>query len=455
MGLSDIREVIARMSGAGYADLYASKRVSHYVRYDDGRMDTLSSSKGDGLGVRVIIGDNSVYAHAAGTKFNDAKHAIGQAAAMSGLNVACPESGGGLMGEVDLPLPALDAGFLGDLDRALRADCRFLKQATFTFSTSRKAVLIVRGDGSLSRDERAYTAFRVSLVLEKDGSVETGYEASSLTCGAGVFWGGNGGESRTPEGIARAALERGLRLLDAKPCPAGTMTVLLDGDAGGAMIHEACGHGLEADIVQKDYSAFRDKIGSPVANPIVTIIDDATLPDRWGSYAYDDEGTPGARNVLVENGVLKGYMADILSARRGGLPLTGNGRRQSYSDLPMPRMSNTFVAPGETPFEEMLDSVGHGLLVKKMGGGEVNPTSGDFVFQVTEGYIVERGVAGAAVKGATLAGNGPEALWNISSVGRDLKLDPGTCGKSGQGVPVTDGQPSILIKNLVVGGPET
>jgi TldD protein len=158
--------------------------------------------------------------------------------------------------------------------------------------------------------------------------------------------------------------------------------------------------------------------------------------------------------VLVENGVLKLYMADIFSARQGNLPITGNGRRQSYSDLPIPRMSNTFVAPGETPFEEMLDSMESGLLVQKMGGGEVNPTSGDFVFQVTEGYLVNKGKIGPAVKGATLAGNGPETLWNIGAVGRELRLDPGTCGKSGQGVPVTDGQPSILIKNLVVGGPE-
>jgi TldD protein len=230
------------------------------------------------------------------------------------------------------------------------------------------------------------------------------------------------------------------------------MAVLLDGQAGGAMIHEACGHGLEADIVQKDFSTFRDKIGKFVASPIVTIVDDATLPGMWGSYSFDDEGTPASRNVLVENGVLKRYMTDVLSARRDGLPATGNGRRESYHDLPMPRMSNTFIAPGPNTFEAMLSGMKSGLLVKKMGGGEVDPTTGDFVFQVTEGYLVENGRVGALVKGATLAGNGPDALMDIEGVGRDLTLDSGTCGKSGQGVPVTDGQPAILIKKLTVGG---
>ena len=456
MELSDIREIISGMRGVDYADLYASKRVSHYVRFDDGRMDTLSSSRGDGLGVRLVIGDNSVYAYNMGTKISDAKSAMARAAEMSGVSLTPCGDGGDLMPEEELILPSLDVGFLNDLDRGLRSECEYLKQVTFGYSTSRKSILIVRRDGSLSRDEHVYTSFRVSLVLEKDGTVETGYESRSRTIGAEGFWDdADGGGPETPERIARAALTRGLRMLDAVPCPAGTMTVLIDGSAGGAMIHEACGHGLEADIVRKDYSVFRDKLGAPVASEKVTIIDDATIPGKWGSYAYDDEGSPGARNVLVKNGVLESYMTDILSARQCGLPITGNGRRQSYTDLPIPRMSNTFVAPGDSSFDAMLDSMGSGLLVKKMGGGEVNPTSGDFVFQVTEGYLVKNGEIGPLVKGATLEGNGPKALWSIEAVGRDLTLDPGTCGKSGQGVPVTDGQPALLIKNLTVGGSDT
>jgi TldD protein len=188
---------------------------------------------------------------------------------------------------------------------------------------------------------------------------------------------------------------------------------------------------------------------------LVTLVDDATLPMKFGSFAFDDEGTQAQRTVLIENGVLKGYMTDVLSAKIGGLPLTGNGRRESYQHQPVPRMSNTFITPGTSDFGEMLASVGSGLLVKKMGGGEVDPTSGDFVFYVSEGYTIEKGRIGRAVKGATLTGNGPEALRNIVAVGADLVLEPGVCGKAGQGVPVTDGQPSLLISNLTVGGSDT
>jgi TldD protein len=251
------------------------------------------------------------------------------------------------------------------------------------------------------------------------------------------------------------ALSRGILMLDAVPCPAGGMIVLLAGTAGGTMIHEACGHGLEADIIQKDFSVYRGRIGEIVASPLVTIIDDATIPGRYGSYEYDDEGTPARRNVLVEDGELKNYMSDILSARTGNLPITGNGRRESYMHPPLPRMSNTYISAGQSEFGELLEGMDSGILVKKMGGGEVNPTSGDFVFYVSEGYLVENGRVGPAVKGATLTGNGPDALMNIIGVGRELVLDAGTCGKSGQAVPVTDGQPTLLIKGLTVGGSDT
>ncbi|MDR1965499.1 MAG: TldD/PmbA family protein [Synergistaceae bacterium] len=453
MSLSDIREIISEIKGVDNADLYAAKGESHSIKFEDGRMDTTSSSQAEGLGVRVVIGDNSVYAHTMGTKMSDARSAIAELSDMSGIGISPCGGDGELMREADLRASPPDIGFLHDLDSKLRGECKCLRQVTFRYRTSRKSVLIVRKDGSVALDERAYTSFSASVVLERDGAVETGYESRSLKLGMGDFWSDRGaGEPGTPEGIAMAALERGLAMLDAVMCPAGTMTVLLDGAAGGAMIHEACGHGLEADIVQKDFSTFRDKLGEQVAGPIVTIIDDATLPGAWGSYAFDDEGNPAARNVLIENGILMSYMTDMLSAKRGGLPVTGNGRRESYHHLPLPRMSNTYVAPGESSFGDMLCGMGRGLLVKKMGGGEVNPTSGDFVFQVTEGYLVDGGKVGPAVKGATLAGNGPSALWNIAAVGDKLSLDPGTCGKSGQGVPVTDGQPSLLIKNLTVGG---
>jgi TldD protein len=446
-------EIFSGIKGVDYADLYMQSGVSHSIMYEDGRMDTLSSSVSDGLGVRIVRGDNTVYAHTMGTDASSIRMAIGEAQDMSGADISSPGD------ECESPfvpvmsLPSLDTGFFHDLDTSLRGECKYLRQVTFRYRTSRKSLLIVRGDGSIARDERAYTTFAASVVLERDGELETGYEARSFGRTSDDFWSVCGADGLlTAESIARRALSRGLLMLDAIPCPAGAMMVLMDGTAGGTMIHEACGHGLEADIVRKDFSTYRDMTGKTVAAPIVTIVDDATLPDMYGSYRCDDEGTPAGRTVLVENGVLRRYMTDISSANLGGLPRTGNGRRESYQHIPLPRMSNTFITPGESERGEMLEMMKDGIIVKKMGGGEVNPTSGDFVFHVSEGYLVKDGKIGSPVKGATLTGNGPKALWNIIAVGRELILDPGVCGKSGQGVPVTDGQPTLLIKNLTVGG---
>jgi TldD protein len=454
--LSNIRDIIAGVTGskADYADVYMQSGVSHSILFEEGRMDTLSSSQSDGMGARVVRGDNTAYAHTLGTTAASAARAMDEVSGLSGVDIKCPgESGGEPLLELMTSAPSLDPGFFHDLDRSLRAECSWLRQVTFRYRTSRKSVLIVRGDGSIARDSRKYTTFAASVVLDRDGELQTGYEARSLTADVGEFWSGVGGEAaRLPGDIAMGALARGLLMLDAVPCPAGGMMVLMDGSAGGTMIHEACGHGMEADIVQKDYSVYRDRIGELVASPLVTIVDDATLPGLYGSYCCDDEGTTARRNVLVENGVLKSYMTDILSAKMGNLPATGNGRRESYQHNPVPRMSNTYITKGADERGELLSRVKRGLLVKKMGGGEVNPTSGDFVFFVSEGYLVADGRVGPAVKGATLIGNGPEALRNIVGVGSELFFDPGTCGKAGQGVPVSDGQPSILINNLTVGG---
>ena len=452
VAMDDIREIVTRASReAGYADLYLQTGASHSTLFEDGRMDTVSSSESDGLGARVIKGLNTVYSHRAGTSARSAALALREAVSNAGLGLAVPDADDAApLLEADAKAPSPDVSFFKDLDRKLRSDCRYVSQVTFRFRVSSKSVLIVRGDGTLAADRRDYTTFAAHVVLEKDGALETGYEARSLMTGPGSFW-----NDADAGDIARNALRRGLLMLDAVPCPAGHMTVLMDGSSGGTMIQEACGHGLEADIVQKDFSAFRDRIGEQVASPLVTIIDDATQAGMYGAFKFDDEGTPAESTILIKDGILMRYMTDILSARIGGLPLSGNGRRESYQHQPMPRMSNTFVAAGTSCFEEMIGGVGRGLLVKKMGGGEVNPTSGDFVFYVSEGYMIENGKAGRAVKGATLIGNGPEALKNIAAVGTNLVMDPGTCGKSGQSVPVTDGQPTILISNLTVGGSDT
>lgn len=241
-------------------------------------------------------------------------------------------------------------------------------------------------------------------------------------------------------------------MLEAPPAPAGEMTVVVGSEAGGTMIHEAVGHGLEADFNHLGLSVYSGRLGQKVASPLVTVVDDGSLPGRRGSSSFDDEGTPTGRTVLVERGVLAGYMYDRLWAARGGRKSTGNGRRQSSRKRPIPRMTNTLLLPGETDPEEILASTPKGLFVKKMGGGEVNIVNGDFVFEVSEGYLIEGGRLGPPVRGAALIGNGPRVLSEIDMVGSDLGFGIGTCGKDGQGVPVSDAQPTIRIPRITVGG---
>ena len=248
------------------------------------------------------------------------------------------------------------------------------------------------------------------------------------------------------------AAERALMLLDAAPSPAGTMPVVVGNEFGGVLFHEACGHGLEADFVSKGSTVFTGKVGQTVASPIVTAIDDGTLKARWGTLGVDDEGVPTRRTVLIQDGVLVSYMFDRLRAGQLAHPVTGNGRRQSYQHLPIPRMTNTFIAAGAHTVEDIIAATPRGLYAKKLGAGQVDVTTGDFVFAVTEGYLIEAGRIGRPVRGATIVGNGPRALHRIDMVGNDLKLAPGTCGKDGQGVPVSVGQPTIRISELTVGG---
>jgi TldD protein len=331
----------------------------------------------------------------------------------------------------------------------IRDSSSLVRQVTLRSRVSGRRTLIVRGDGVVMADERFHSLFAVQVTVERKGTIQTGYEVRAFQADPGDFW-----ARVSPLEVGRQALARALLMLEASPCPAGRMPVVLSGQAGGTMIHEACGHGLEADIIQKDYSVYRDRLGEEVASPLVTLVDDATIPGAYGSYGVDDEGTPARRNILIDRGILRSYLTDVQSAQKGGIPLSGNGRRGSYRNLPIPRMSNTFLLPGEERLESILEMAGSGLLVTKMGGGQVNPTSGDFVFQVTEAFLIEKGKIGRPVRGATLIGNGPEALRQIEAVGNDLHFEPGMCGKDGQSVPVTDGQPSLLIRSLLVGGCE-
>jgi TldD protein len=284
-------------------------------------------------------------------------------------------------------------------------------------------------------------------VVSADGEIiQTGYEPVGGTMGFEIF------DFHSPEEVAEVAAKRSLQMLSARKAPMGRMAVVLSSEAGGTMIHEAIGHGLEADLAQQGLSVYSEKIGQEVASSLITVVDDPTLPQRRGSYAFDDEGVSSRRTVLVENGILKSYLYDRLSALKDGVESTGNGRRESYQHKPIPRMSNTMIVPGKMKPEEIIRSVEKGLFVKKMGGGQVNTVNGDFVFEVSEGYLIEKGSVCEPVRGAILIGNGPQVLREIDRVGDDLGFSIGTCGKDGQGVPVGDAQPTLRIPELVVGG---
>lgn len=436
--------------GADYADLYLQCSSGHSILFEDGHIEQLSSSCTDGCGARVILGDRTYFAHAPGTTSDKAADMIGKAESFA-FTYPRPNASfaaGELFNE-KIVIAAPDISFLHDIDKDIRSRSSFVKQAVFRYSVSNKQIMILGSDGRTAAESRNYCSFSAYVIAEKRGMLQTGYERCCMALPPGCFW-----QSSSPQKVASFAFDRAMLMLDAKPCPAGRMRVLMAGEAGGTIVHEACGHGLEADILEKDCSVYKGKLGEKVAADNVTMVDDPTIPGLFGSYNYDDEGQKSERTVLIENGVLKGYLTDLLSAKSYSLPYTGNGRRESYSCIPIPRMSNTFILPGKSEYEEMIDMAGNGLLVKKMGGGEVNPTTGDFVFYVSEAYVIKSGKAAYPVRGATLTGNGPDSINKITAIGKDLYMDPGMCGKSGQNVPVTDGQPSVLIESMTVGGNE-
>jgi TldD protein len=284
------------------------------------------------------------------------------------------------------------------------------------------------------------------VVAGRNGDMQTATESPGAQVGFELF------ERVSPVQSARIAADRAVRLLDAQPSPAGTMPVVMGNEFGGVLFHEACGHGLEADFVSKGSTVYTGKLGQKVASDILTAIDDGSQPTEWGSGAVDDEGTPTHRTVLIDHGVLTSYLHDRRSAGKQGLAVTGNGRRQSYQHLPIPRMTNTFIAPGSASADEILAATPRGLYARKLGGGQVDPITGDFVFAVTEGYLIEDGRLGPMVRGATLVGNGPKTLHKVDMIGADLGFAPGTCGKDGQSVPVSVGQPTLRISELTVGG---
>jgi TldD protein len=342
--------------------------------------------------------------------------------------------------------PEAKIELLLEADQAAREVSGAIRQVAVGYGQSSQDILVATSEGAQHADSRTRVRIMVHAVAERNGEIQTAMEAPGLQRGFEFF------DDTSPAEYARAAAQRAVALLDAAPSPAGSMPVVVGNEFGGVLFHEACGHGLEADFVGKGSTVFTGKVGQAVASPIVTAIDDGTLSSRWGTLAVDDEGVPTRRNVLIQDGVLVSYMFDRLRAGQQNHAVTGNGRRQSYQHLPIPRMTNTFIAAGAHSVDDIIAATPRGLYAKKLGAGQVDVTTGDFVFAVTEGYLIESGQVGRPVRGATIVGNGPRALHKIDMIASDLKLAPGTCGKEGQMVPVSVGQPTIRIAELTVGG---
>jgi TldD protein len=331
-------------------------------------------------------------------------------------------------------------------DDAARSAGASVVQASVGYGDSRRRILVASSDGLLAMDDQVRTRFSVSCVASGDSGMQTGYETLALTVGFELF------DEHAVEDTAREAARRALAKLAARPAPSGVLPVVIKGGTGGILFHEACGHGLEADHVVKDASVYRGRVGDLVASPLVTLVDDGTPADQWGSATVDDEGHPAQRNVLIENGVLTDYMWDHLRARKQGRESSGNGRRQSYQHLPMVRMTNTYLVAGVDDPAEIVAQTPYGVYVAKLGGGSVNTATGDFVFGMTEAFLIEHGRITAPLRDANLIGNGPDILSKIDAVGRDFDMSPGTCGKDGQSVPVGCGQATLRVAGVTIGG---
>nr|WP_314072597.1 metalloprotease TldD [uncultured Roseococcus sp.] len=443
--------------GAEDGELFFEYRESEAISLEDGRIRSASYDTARGFGLRAIQGEAAGYAHSG--EITDA--ALARAAATVGavkqgrsgtLDVG-PRATNTQLYDAANPLSAMGfaekTALLLELDAYARALDPRVTQVMASLTGEWQAVQIVRPDGLRVADLRPLIRFSVSLVVEQDGRRETGsYGTGGRFAYARVL--DDGGWQR---GV-KEALRQALVNLEAVPTPAGETEVVLGPGWPGILLHEAIGHGLEGDFNRKKTSAFAGLLGRRIAAPGVTVVDDGTIADRRGSLTVDDEGTPTGRTVMIEDGILRGFIQDRQNARLMGVMPTGNGRRQSYAHSPMPRMTNTIMLGGEASPEEIIGSVKKGIYAVNFGGGQVDITSGKFVFSMSEAYIIEDGKIGAPVKGATLIGNGPDAMTKVSMIGNDSAMDPGigTCGKQGQGVPVGVGQPTLKMTGLTVGG---
>ncbi len=432
--------------GGEYGELFHEEVTSLSVQREDGKVERVLSGTDAGIGIRLLFRGKTFYAF---TNECDGRAVLSLARDLSryadggGVPAVLPATPTAARRPSDVRIPPESrevrekVALVSGMDRVARGLSREIRQVRATYGETERRIEVAAHPGVFVSEAQTFTLLTVQCVAG-DGSVLTmGYESGGGTCGWEFL------EEVLPEELAGKAAGRAVRALTAGRIGGGRMPVVLSSEAGGTMVHEAIGHGLEADLARRGMSVYRDSLGTQVASALVSIVDDATVPGKRGSFGADDEGTAAQRTVLVSDGVLKGFLYDRLHAIRDGGRSTGNGRRESYRHKPVPRMTNTIILPGKTPPEDIVRSVDRGLLVRKMGGGQVNTVTGDFMFEVAEGYRIENGRPGEPVRGATITGNGPEALSMIDMVGSDLGFGLGTCGKEGQGVPVGDAQPTL------------
>ncbi|MEM8619990.1 MAG: TldD/PmbA family protein [Actinomycetota bacterium] len=457
---SDVLERVlsgATKSGAEFAEVYVEDKRSTSAGLDDGRVEQVTSGRDRGAGIRVVAGDTTGFAHTSDLSERGLAVAAeaASAAAIGGgggvktvaLTPSAPHRPNTVEIEPDSVAKSRKVELLQRVDDAARSVGAEIVQVSAGYGDSRKRVLVANTDGVLAGDDVVRTLFRVSAVADGDTGMQTGYQTMGHTIGFEVF------DAVDVEQMGREAARQAITKLAARPAPSGALPVVIKHGTGGVLFHEACGHGLEADHIQKGASVYAGKVGELVANPLVTLVDDGTMAGEWGTLGIDDEGHVTQRNVLIEDGILTDYMWDFLRARKEGRPQSGNGRRQSYQHLPMVRMTNTFVLDGPDDPDDIISSTEHGVYVAKLGGGSVNTASGDFVFGMTEAYLIENGQITEPLRDGNLIGNGPKVLTDIDMLGNDFAMgSPGTCGKDGQGVPVGDGQPTLRVKSLTVGG---
>ncbi len=444
------------VNGGDYADVFIEHQNPLTIQLEDDKIEKLSSGIDHGIGVRVVYGEKSAFAYSndfseeslldiAGTVSRAVKDGK-EAAATFDLTRVRPSVDFKIKYNPGTVEMKKKIALVENANRAAKGISDKIKQVSVIYRDSIQNVCIATSDGIIAEDERIYSLALIHVIAAEGDLLQTGYEPVGGFQGFEIF------EENPFEEIAVNAAQKALGMLRARKAPGGRMPVVISSEAGGTMIHEAIGHGLEADLVQQGLSIYSNKMGQQIASPLVTIVDDSTLPGKRGSFRFDDEGVKSQRRVLVEKGILKGYMHSMMTAKKDGIPSTGSGRRQSYKHRPIPRMSNTLIEPGDGNPEEIVKSVDKGFFVKKMGGGQVNTVTGEFVFEVSEGYMIEKGTIGEPVRGATLIGNGPEVLNSMDMIGNDLGFAIGTCGKDAQGVPVSDAMPTVRIPEMVVGG---